>query len=362
MLAQDTGFRTSETVFVQTDLPSSFEIRKLAVSVQLSRFRTLLERAAHVPGIESASLTQVPPLEGATYWTQAESVLPTGEKRATDEQAENEVAPGYFQTVGIGMLAGRDFRWEDFGSAPKVCVLSKSAAEFFFPGQNPVGKILHIDGKKGSDTTVIGVVEDILANGFTHDKPRFLYRPVTQDDWLAQMQIVLRAQDTGIAVGSLRSILQQMSPDFHVTDTVTIREAINSSLGKARLLAFLSNSFALLALLLSAIGLYGLMSYSAARRTTEIGIRMALGASRGRVAEMMLREAAAMVLPGVLLGIVCAAGASRLLRSLLYHTPALDPFAFSASIAALLLVSVLAGYLPARRAACVEPMEALRTE
>ncbi len=365
-LSQNNGFRMSGTLFAETTIPTARAEKgdETQVKARLALYRDLVERLDHAPGIASASVAVVRPLGGATYTGAYKSL---GDKDAASDQQifVNWVAPRYFSTVGTHLLAGRDFSSADNQGAGKVCILSASAARRLFPGGSPIGRGLQdwyeSAAKKTGPITVVGVVEDTRWYDLREEMPRMIYFPVEQKDWLQSLQVVLRSDDTAAATASLRRILRDAA-GAQVVDVVTIRDAVAQSLGMPRLLATLSNALAGLALLLSAVAIYGLLSYSVRQRTAEIAVRMAVGASRGDVTRMVARQAAWLVLPGLAVGAAAAAGLGRLFKSLLYETSPVDPAALSLGLGVLLAVAALAALLPARRAASVEPMEALRAE
>jgi predicted permease len=362
MLTQNNGFRMSGTLSVQTTIPTVISEQadksETKLKAQLAQYRELSDRLNHAPGIDSASLSVVRPLSGASYGGQYQTM---GERNAVSDEdtVKNWVAPRYFATVGTHLLAGRDFSSADNHDGQKVCILGASAARRFFPDGDAVGRALQ--EKKSGPIMVVGVVEDTRWNTLQDEMPRMIYLPVEQNSWVHSLQIVLRADDPATALASLRRILREQS-GAQVVDVVTIRDAVNLCLGMPRLLATLANALAGLALLLSAVAIYGLLSYSVRQRTAEIAVRMAVGASRADVIRMVARQAASLILPGLVIGALGAAGLGRVFKSLLYATSPVDPAAFSLSLAVLAAVASIAAWLPARRAASVEPMEALRAE
>jgi len=365
-LSQDNGFRMSGTLFAETTIPTARAEKgdETQVKARLALYRDLVDRLDHAPGIASASVAVVRPLGGATYTGAYKSL---GDKDAASDQQifMNWVAPRYFSTVGTHLLAGRDFSSADNQGAGKVCILSASAARRLFPNGSPIGRGLQdwyeSAAHKTGPITVVGVVEDTRWNDLHNDMPRMIYLPVEQDDWVPSLQILLRSNDTATATASLRRILREQA-GAQIVDLVTIRDVVNQSLGMPRLLATLANALAGLALLLSAVAIYGLLSYSVKQRTAEIAVRMALGASRERVVGMVLSQAAWLVLPGLALGVFAAVSLGRVFKSLLYHTSLVDPVVFCLGLGVLLSVAVAAAWLPAQKASSIDPMEALRSE
>jgi predicted permease len=364
MLLQHNGYRMSGTIFVSTDIPMVMVDKDKKndgkVKSTLAMYDTLLDRLNHTPGIRSASLNMIHPLDGMIYMMPISSKFRQSEQTMTqDGPLINKIAPHYFEAMGTQLLAGRDFQRSDNASSQEVCILSKSAAEYFFPGMSAIGQSLSEDKE---NILVVGLVEDTRFTGLDTHASKLVYFPFAQETgMISQMEIVLRADDIEGATSLLRDRLHEMA-GAHIARVTPIQETVKEATSSTRLLSLLSISLAALALLLSAVGIFGLLSYSVSQRTAEIGVRMALGASRGHIFMVLLRQAALLVLPGVVLGTVAAVLTTRFMASMLYQTKPLDPVALSASIVALLLVSAIASYLPARRASRVEPMDALRAE
>lgn len=305
-------------------------------------------------------MSQAVPLEGATYFHQALSQLPSGQTRTDESLTELSVTPGFFDTMGVPILQGRDFTRDDRGDDPTVCILNRSAAEYFFPGGNAIGSALTIGQK--TKVLVVAVVADTLYKDLRQKPPRILYEPYLETFWNPYAQFEVRTRDPGTAVTAVRNAFRALAPDVAVDNPLTMRDLVASSMGRERMVALLAGFFALLTLTLTGIGLYGVLNYGVVRRRTEIGLRMALGATPGGVVSMILREALRLVLPGLALGAVGVWAATRLLISLLFGVKPLDPWLCAASLAALLCVAMLACVFPARRAAGVHPMEMLRFE
>jgi predicted permease len=364
MLLQHNGYRMSGTIFVSTDIPMVMVDKDKKddgrVKSTLTMYDTLLERLNHTPGIRAASLNMIHPLQGVMYMMPISSRYRQSEQVMTqDGPLVNQIAPHYFEAMGTQLLAGRDFRRSDSASSQEVCILSKSAAEYFFPGMSAIGQSLS-DGKE--NILVVGLVEDTRFTGLDTHASKLVYFPFSQEtETVSQMEIVLRADDIEGATSLLRDRLHELA-GAHIARVTPIQETVKEATSSTRLLTLLSISLAALALLLSAVGIFGLLSYSVSQRTAEIGVRMALGASRGNIFTVLLRQAALLVLPGLLLGTVTAILTTRFMASMLYQTKPLDPLALGASMVALLLVGAIASYLPARRASQVEPMDALRAE
>lgn len=367
-LTQDNGFRLSGGVFVSTDIPMVLPDEKdkeksdRKLKSTLAMYDDILYRLNHTPGIESASADVTHPLGSAIYGAGASSKYRQAPKGDSDWYWMDWIAPRYFETAGTRVLQGRDFDDRDNQGADPACILSDSAARYFFPDVSPIGQIMSEQWKKGLSCTVVGVVQDTRFGGIEKKAAMMLYLPIDQTQgFLNSVEFFLRTDDINASVATLRNLLHERA-GAHVMEVTPVSEAVKESLSRTRLLTMLSNTFAGLALLLSAVGVFGLLNYSVSRRTTEIGVRMALGATRGRVIAMTLRQAAWLILPGIALGLIASWAASKLVASLLYQTRPFDPAAFGASVAALAIVVGVASYLPARRAAKIDPIQALRAE
>ena len=365
LLKTNPGFSTSGVTFTRADFSSGVKqsIKKDDdIRRPMSLYLALLERIRSTPGVESASLTQMKPMGGGMSIIQASVKQSSGQMREKDLM-EPTVAPGYFHTLGVPLLEGRDFTADDREGTPAVCILSRSAAEYFFPGQDAVGQMLTMGTEdKDPKARVIGVVGDTLFLSF-RDEPRpTVYTPFLvsrQNDYL---EFTVRSQSAAVADAAVRRAFKEIAPDVPLYGTVTMAQLVGGSMSRERLVALLAGFFAVLTLVLSAIGMYGLLNYSVIRRKREIGVRMALGASRTGVVQLVVREALWMVVPGIALGAVGAWATSRFVRSLLFGVKPLDPWVLATSAAVLLATAVIACLLPARRAATVHPMEALRIE
>jgi len=362
LIAIDPGFRTSGITFLEADFSPRMENAskgsppKISVALLLS----LLDRIQNTPGVESVSMTQAYPLEGSSYLMPVSSQTPKGAARTDESMTALAVAPGYFNTMSVPLVAGRDFSRDDRKETGQVCILSRSAAEYFFPGESVVGRLVTV----GDDTRsrVIGVVNDTLYTDLRHKAPRILYQPYLGTFWNPFAAFVVRAHDTGTAVSAVRNAFHELAPDVAVDKPVTMERLVRHTMGREQMVALLAVFFALLTLALTGIGLYGVMNYGVVRRRREIGVRIALGATPGGVLRMILREALLLVLPGLLLGVAGVWGATRLLKTLLYGVKPLDPWMCALSVLVLAMVAVSASALPARRASSVHPSEALRFE
>ena len=272
-----------------------------------------------------------------------------------------EVQPGYFHALQISLLAGRDFVAADSAAPAPVAIVNRAFVRRFFSGGEALGKRFRGSRQGSPWITIVGVVDDVRHNGLDQDVSPEFYSPLSLAN-TASLVIALRTHDASGAAAAIRNQVKAIDANQPVFNILAMDELLADSLATRRLSLALLGSFALLALGLAAIGLYGVLSYSVAHRSQEIGIRMALGSTQTRVLNLVLREAVLLALAGVVLGIAGALVLTRFMASLLYNTRAYDPLTMIAVSALLLVVGLLAGYLPARRASKVDPMIALRAE
>jgi predicted permease len=325
-------------------------------------YRELLQRLQALPDVRSASASIVRPVDDQFYLIdQIEEV--DGRKlpdRDAIHVAWNAMSPGYFSTVATQILLGRDFDSRDKENAPPVVIVNESLARRAFPGQNPIGRRL-------GEATVVGVVKDSLYGGAREQPRPVLYHPLFQHGrdqeyrW-GFVSFELRSRSAANLLDEARREIAAVDRNLPVFRAKTLREQSAQSLLRERLLATVSSFFGGLALLLACLGLYGLMAYAVARRAGEIGIRMALGARRDHILWLVLCETLWLTLAGIATGLPLALWAARYTQSLLFGIKSADPLTIAATIASLIGVAALAGYIPARRALHVDPMAALRCE
>ncbi len=334
-------------------------------------YDTLLARLREQPGVLSASVAQVPVLTGSGS---RRTIRVHGFEPKPDENmnpSTNEVGPDYFRTMSMPLVTGREFTERDAAGAPGVAIVNETFAKSFFGGDNPIGRRFYF--RPSSDpleVEIVGVVKDALyenmREGTTKENqtPRFAYTPYQQSDRLSEMTFYIRASSSAATTlpDRIRQTVRSADAGVPVHQMQTLERTVDDALFNERMLALLSAAFGLLATILAAVGLYGVMSYIVSRRTREIGIRMALGAERGAVIGMVLKEVALLTLVGIVLGIPAALSLSRLVRSQLFGISPADPLTICAAAMTLALVSLFAGYIPARRASRVQPVLALRSE
>ncbi len=327
----------------------------------VSYYRQLTERVSGLPGVASAGMIHM--RLGSSYeWT--EKVRPIELNTAAIRTQFSMIMPGAFHTLGMEVLRGRDFHWQDDDHAPRVAVVSQSLAAQLFPNENVIGR--HIDlttQRKWQNLEIVGIVSDASLYDIRKHAPPTLYAPTTQyGDYMGWSEMLVQTKIAPAAMAdAVRHAVESMGHEY-VTGVTAVFQEINRSLLQQRIIAMLSGFFGGLALLLAAIGLYGLMAYNVTRRTREIGIRMALGAEKGDVRWMVLRETLMLTGLGLVAGLPCALVASRLIASMLYGIGPGDPVTLAVVSVVLVAVSAMAGWLPARRAIRVDPIVALRHE
>ena len=332
----------------------------------ISLYGRLLSDLRTLPGVRSASLSLVRPVDDAAYWVNGVESI-DGRKLPEDQGirvAVNRLGPGYFATLGTSMLLGREFGPEDNEKTPRVAIVSEILARRCFGNGNPIGRRIadHDDG----EVQIVGVVRDSRYGG-VRDVPRsVLYMPFFQANLAeAFFDTTFELRHSGsvsTVLDEVRRRVRAIDPNLPLFRVKTLEVQTEDSFVKERLIATLSTFFGLLAALLACVGLYGTLAYGVARRTGEIGVRMALGATRRDVLWMVLRETLVLIAIGVVVGLPCSVGASRLLASQLYGVKPTDALTLAAGALLFAGVAVFAGYDPARRASRVDPMVALRYE
>jgi predicted permease len=319
-------------------------------------YRDLLERLEALPHVSSVSMSRVRPADNEAYLI--DRINEVDGRKLSDRDsiriAFNAVGPGYFSNLGTPLLLGREFDARDNAAAPKVVIVNESLARRALPGQSPLGHRL-------GDAAIVGVVKDSVYGGAREQPRPVLYWALFQSELDSDVSFQVRHRGAS-TLEEVRRAVASVDRNLAVFRVNTLRAQTENPLLRERLLAMLSGSFGVLALVLACIGLYGLMAYAVARRTGEIGIRMALGAGRGDIVWGVLRETLLLALAGIAFGVPVALWAARYTRTLLFGVRAADPLTIAAAAAALLGVAALAGYLPARRALRVEPTVALRQE
>ena len=272
------------------------------------------------------------------------------------------VSPSFFATMEIPLIAGRGFTERDTSDAPKVAVINEAAARLYFPNESPLGRRFGQTSTDSGGIEIVGVLRDAKYNNLREAPPPTMYRPYQQAYSGTVTFEVRTAGDPLAVIPAVREAVRASDPNVPIINVTTQMREVEQRFQQERLFAQAGTLFGALALLVACIGLFGLMSYNVARRTSEIGIRMALGAARADVLRLVMRESMVLVLGGVLLGLVGAVAASRFVANLLFGLQPVDPMTMTGAVIVMVLLSAVAGYLPARRASQVDPIEALRYE
>jgi predicted permease len=356
--SQDAGFYRDHLLLIWT--APDHEGRQGAALANL--YESVMERVGSLPGVRAASPSAfgllgghggspVPHVEGYTPKPQEDRIVPW-----------SLVAPGFFDTVGIKLLLGRDFTLRDRETAPRVAIINETMAHYYFGDQNPVGKHFGMRRDTGTPIEIIGVVRDAKYVSMRDKDARMIYIPYRQDlAHLYQLCVAVRTDGNSPGLTArVRDELRGIDPNLPILKIDTAEDQLDESLVDERLIAALSGFFGVLAVLLACLGLYGVMAYRTARRTNEIGIRLALGASSGGVLAMVLRESMWLVLAGIAVGVPVTLAATRLIAAKLFGVSPTDPITIGVAISLLIAVAASAGFLPARRASRVDPMVALR--
>ncbi len=320
------------------------------------------QELASLPGVSNASNASVALMDGNNW---GNDVSVQGFERGPDTDANanyNEIGPDYFKTIGATMVAGREFTEADARGAPRVAVVNQAFARKFGLGNDAVGKFMATGRTTDSLTIqIVGVVKDLKYSDVKDPVPPVYFTPIRQDTLIGSASFYARATgDPSGVFSSIRSMMQRIDPTLPLTDVRTMPEQVRANVFVDRMIGTLSTVFAVLATLLAAVGLYGVLAYSVAQRTREIGVRMALGADTGRVRGMVLRQVGFMTLIGAPLGIGAALGLSKAAQSMMFEMQGTDPAVVIASVITLTTVAMVAGIVPAMRASRVDPMQALR--
>jgi predicted permease len=359
----DIGFRQQNVLLVSIyPTQSGYEGAR-----ELALYARAQERVSAMPGVLSATISRFTLLPGGN-WTRATShPVPASDQQNELKVSCNPVAPQFFATMGIPLILGRDFTAADGQDAPKVAVVSESFARKYFPNEDPLDKpITFKGGSPGEPIMVVGVVKGVKAESLWEQEPQpQMYIPLAQapTDLLGQVTMEVRtAMEPTTVVTAVREAMRDLDSNLPLVRILTQKAHVEASLQSERSLSTLSTLFGSLALLLACLGLYGIAAFSVATRTREIGIRMALGARSQDVQRMVIRQGMRLAISGVVVGIVAAFVVSRLLANLLYGTSGRDALIYAAVSLLLVMVAMAACYIPARRAARVDPMVALRYE
>ena len=365
LVGVDPGFDPRNLLTFQVGLPHTKYPKDEA---QIVFFRDLLMRVSRLPGVLSVSMENFPPLTGMGSATGVHIIgQPTLGKADLPVSGVRVVGPDYFRTMGIPLQAGRSFDERESTEASHVVVANQAFIDKYLRGENPIGKKISIymhDDKFDDDhpSEIIGVCGAIHQSGLDSEAKPTVYWPMPELIYSRMTLLVRTANDPAALVPAIGRELREIDPELPMASVATMEQLLGDSLARARFTMWLLGIFAAVALALTAVGIYGVISYSVAQRTHEIGIRMALGAQRGNVLSLVLRQGARLIIVGVSLGVASALALTRLMSSLLYGVGATDPATFATVVFTLLAVAFFASYVPARYATRVSPITALRRQ
>ena len=325
-------------------------------------YAELVETLGAAPGVRAVTGSQPALLSGSVNGT---GIFVQGRTYQPDAKVDINrlvILPNFFDIMGVPMLTGREFTARDDDKAPKVVILNSAAVRKYFPDENPLGRRIGSSPEQNATMEIVGIVRDVKYNSVRDDAPPTMYVPYAQTTGGGVMIEVRTAGDPVIAMGGIREAVRRIDPNLPIMDMWTQTEQIERRFLQEKLFAQANAFFGGLAVVLAAVGLFGLMSYSVARRTNEIGIRMALGARSQDVLRLVMWESMTLVIVGIVIGLGVALGTSHLIETLLFGLAPTDVFSMTTAILLMIGVSALAGYLPARRASRVDPMVALHQE
>jgi len=358
---QDLGLRTDHVI----QFGVAPELNRYTPEQTVALAERLRENIAALPGVSSVSGSEMPLLANSDSSANITAEGYTVSEDADTNVEQNWIGPNFFATLGIPLLSGREFDNRDTSNAPKVAIVGEKMAEIYFHNQNPIGRHFAFGAGNGvhPDIEIVGVVKDSKTTDLRQELRAFVYIPYTQDTHFGNVTFYVRTNLEPLALAAtLRKTVQSVDSNLPVFQMKTLDQQVDEIAFSERLLTFFSLCLGLLAALLAAIGLYGVMAYMVAQRTREIGIRMALGATQKNVAWLVLREIVRISAAGLGIGLVAAFGLGKLIESQLFGVKASNPLVFLTSAMLLSTVALLAGWLPARKAASVDPMVALRHE
>jgi putative ABC transport system permease protein len=354
------GFDPSHTLTLQFRLPNA---KYKTESMIADMFTRTLDEIRHVPGVENAALVRATPLNGnGESYPYFVADKPIGDPQSAPTAQMNIVSPGYFSTLHIRRLSGRDFTVDDRAGAAPVVIVNDQLARRAWPNESALGKRIRLGGDDAKWATIVGVVGTTKHFRLSEDPLDQAYVPYPQRPLIFTEAVVRATGDAASVSNAVRAAIWRVDRDQPVWGVRTLDRVLDTARGGPKLTVGLMAAFAALALVLAAIGVYGVMSYAVARRTQEVGIRMALGARRSQVLRMVLREGMGAIVVALIVGLATAAAATRLLSSQLFGVSAVDPLTFATVPMLLTIVALAACYLPARRASRVDPIVALRAD
>lgn len=356
VLDVDLGFQPARAASIKVEYDDSAANQTAAAQKRGAIFERILSRVNAIPGVEASGMTDYLPLGPNREW---DVPVPQGKQFAPGELPDPLVyviTPGLIHAMGM-RLRGRDFTWADGLQSERVVLINASAARLYWPGEDAVGKVLM---RGGEADRVVGVVDDVHEENVEASTGAQIYFPATQQPPSSAQLVVRTTLEPAALGGTLLRTLRELNPNQPAAEFRPIQTIVDHAVSPRRFFMLLVAAFAVLGLTLAAMGIYGVVSYSVARRTQEIGVRMALGATSGRVQRQVLAGTLRLAVAGTVAGLSVSLVVSRLIASLLFGTSPFDLPAYLGMALTLLLVAAISGYIPARRASCINPMEALR--
>ncbi len=358
--AVESGYDVERVLLITVD----FAVAGATPAAAQSTLERTLERVGVMPGVESASFGQLVPFSGGFI---SRPALPEDQPASSGEDQKflapyNVVTPGYFSTLAMP-LRGRDFASADNADTPRVVIVNETMARQWWPGDQAIGKRLRLPLRDpGPLYEVVGVVQDGKYVALTETQHPFMYLPVAQQPRMRGTLHVRTASDPGALAAQVRAALREVAPDVPAWNVRTLDELMQRSLSQERLMARLLTVFGLLALAIAAVGIYGVLAYSVARRTKELGVRMALGAGQADIVRLVLAQTGTLIGTGLMVGLAASVALTRLATAFLFGVTPTDPVAFGGALLALTTVALVATSVPAVRATRVDPLAALRTD
>ena len=355
VLAVNMGFNPQHAVALRIDPNSTLYKTQ---EQRNAYFTDALQRALDIPGVQAAGLTDSLPLgHNRTWWAGVQGRVYTPKELPL--AFVRIVSDGYFKAMGIALIEGRDFTDSDTPATRHVVVINQTLAQRNWPGEDPLGQMIQTNG----GSMVVGVVADVRHLALEESSGSEMYLPIRQTNDYPAVDLVVRSSLPTADIGSrLRQALRPIAPDLSISTLRTLQALVDTSVSPRRFVVLLLAGFAAFALILASLGIYAVISYSVSQRTQEIGIRMALGASAGRVQTDILRQTLRLAVIGIGVGVVTSLLLAGILRTLLFGVNSTDPATFLAMLIILIVIAAIAGYIPARRAARIDPVTAMRTE
>jgi putative ABC transport system permease protein len=360
MLRADLGIKPDNVLALRISLPKETYEDK---SKQLAFYDQLQTRVRSLPGVVKAGAVNIVPFSSGNQTSNFQIIGRPPFTQGQEPDAEIRVAtPEYFEAIGTALRRGRLFNAQDDANAVRVVLINEAFSKRFLPGQEPIGQRLNFGGGEKETPEIIGVVADVKNDDLDEAVDPIAYLPYAQNVWWSMNLVVRVTQDPTRLASAVRSEVQALDPNLPVSNIKPVRQMIDERISPKRLMTYILGVFALIALLLASVGIYGVMSYAVTQRTREIGVRMALGAQAVDVLKLVIKNGMTMALVGVAIGLAGAYALTRLLANLLFKVTPTDVVTFAAVSISLIVVALIACYVPARRATKVDPLVALRYE